>query len=191
MARENKTEYAILGMLAMEPMSGYDMKQFVSETIHYFWQQSYGQIYPTLKNLRERKLVTRKVEHHKGRPDRHVYSITATGRKLLEEWLREETDPEPTRIELLLKLFFSEHVEPSVSLDQISHYRKYHQDKLTTYRLIEKRLKDEAAEASHYPYWMATVRMGIHVARARIKWCDEAIDLLGNSKLRRKSHSSS
>ncbi|UCB53625.1 MAG: PadR family transcriptional regulator, partial [Candidatus Zixiibacteriota bacterium] len=48
MPRANKTEFAVLGLLSLSPMSGYDMKAFISQSIGYFWQESYGQLYPAL-----------------------------------------------------------------------------------------------------------------------------------------------
>ena len=49
--REVKSKYAILGMLSIEPMSGYDIKKEVEKSISNFWTESYGQIYPVLRNL--------------------------------------------------------------------------------------------------------------------------------------------
>ena len=42
--REVKSKYAILGMLSIEPMSGYDIKKEVEKSISNFWTESYGQI---------------------------------------------------------------------------------------------------------------------------------------------------
>jgi PadR family transcriptional regulator AphA len=106
MPRTNKTEFAVLGLLSLEPMSGYDMKTFISQSIGYFWQESYGQIYPVLRKLLGLGFITRRVESKKGRPDRHVYRLTQKGRNRLNEWLASETELAPLRIELLLKLFF-------------------------------------------------------------------------------------
>jgi DNA-binding PadR family transcriptional regulator len=49
--REVKSKYAILGMLSIAPMSGYDIKKQVETSISNFWSESYGQIYPALRNL--------------------------------------------------------------------------------------------------------------------------------------------
>ena len=49
MAKENRSKYAVLGMLATGPKSGYDIKQTIETSIGHFWNESYGQIYPILK----------------------------------------------------------------------------------------------------------------------------------------------
>ena len=53
------TAYVILGMLALGPRSGYDIKQFADFSTRHFWATSYGQIYPELKRLTEAGLVGR------------------------------------------------------------------------------------------------------------------------------------
>ena len=53
MAKANKSRYAILGMLALEAASGYQIKKEMEESTSNFWHESYGQIYPILKLLTE------------------------------------------------------------------------------------------------------------------------------------------
>ena len=49
--------YAILGFLAQRPMSGYDIKRSVEESVDNFWSESFGQIYPILRRLAEQGMV--------------------------------------------------------------------------------------------------------------------------------------
>src|SRR5207248_1647711 len=86
-SRSIKSRYALLGMLSIRPMSGYDIKKLIEASISNFWSESYGQIYPTLKQLVAEKLVTRTVKKQTGKPDRHVYALTPAGRRRLREWL--------------------------------------------------------------------------------------------------------
>src|ERR1700761_1644592 len=81
------TPNALLGLLSLGPMSGYDIRQLIPQSIGHFWSESYGQIYPALKALTTEGLVTKKTERKKGRPDRNIYSLTEAGRKQLTEWL--------------------------------------------------------------------------------------------------------
>ena len=43
--------WAVLGLLAHSPRSGYDINRNVDRTIRHFWAASYGQIYPELRRL--------------------------------------------------------------------------------------------------------------------------------------------
>ena len=97
------TVEALLGMLTLEPMSGYDLKQLIEQSIGNFWRESFGQIYPTLKRLEEQGLIKSAEE---GKAGRVVYAITEAGRAHLRAWLDDAPRPRVPRNELLLKLFF-------------------------------------------------------------------------------------
>ncbi len=90
--KRNKTASAILGLVAWKPMSGYDIKKLIEIGLSYFWHESYGSLYPTLNRLVERGLATRRQEPRHGKRKRHVYRITAKGRREVRTWLREPTD---------------------------------------------------------------------------------------------------
>ena len=57
MAKQS-TDFALLGLLSIEPMSGYDIRQNFQESLNFFWNESYGQIYPALKRLLARGFIT-------------------------------------------------------------------------------------------------------------------------------------
>jgi DNA-binding PadR family transcriptional regulator len=46
-----RTRCAILGVLAFEDSTGYEIRKLLSETTAHFWKESYGQIYPALEVL--------------------------------------------------------------------------------------------------------------------------------------------
>jgi DNA-binding PadR family transcriptional regulator len=173
--RETKSKYAILGMLSIYPMSGYDIKKKVEESISNFWTESYGQIYPILRTLIAEKLVTKTVEKGAGKPDRHVYALTARGRKELRRWLREGFTPKIQRNEFLLKLFFGEEITPTLNRAHVERFAELQRGLLQKYRTAEKGILTEHAKNSNAPYWLMTVRYGQHVSRALLHWCDKTL----------------
>ena len=123
-ARESTTRYAILGVLTLGPMSGYDIQQTIQRTIAHFWRESYGQLYPALARLDAEGLVSRRVEPQTGRPDRHVYSLTPAGWTTLCAWLARPVAPRRTeRNELLVKLFFGRHIGAATAAEHVRRYR--------------------------------------------------------------------
>lgn len=182
MRRTNKTEYAILGLLSMEPMSGYDMKAVISSTLSFFWAASYGQLYPTLKELLKDGYVSKAVQSGQGKPSRHVYRITKLGRKKLNDWLISEIEPEPIRNELLLKLFFGNNIDKSTLVDHVIAYRDQQETRLKTFRHIEKTVLGPVKSDPSFPFYASTVRYGIHIARARIRWCKETLSLMSEKQ---------
>lgn len=184
--RETKSKYAILGMLSIAPMSGYDIKKRIEESISNFWTESYGQIYPILKSVVAEKLVTKTVEKGSGKPDRHVYSLTERGRRELQRWLSEGVTPKVERNELLLKLFFGEEVAPETSIRHIEQYRELQRGLLERYQAIEAEVKAQYRDNPNLPYWLLTIRYGQHVSRALLEWCDEALGKLNRLAKKRK-----
>lgn len=181
MAKSNKTKYALLGVLSLNPGSGYDIKKFCDFSISHFWHENFGHIYPVLKQMEAQGLVTRITEHQEARPDRNVYSITGRGREEFEQWLLQPAEFEQPRIELLLKLFFSVDIPREKSREKIVQYQAMHRELLEKYLEVENLLKSEEPYKGSpgLPFWLATVNFGQHHSRAAVEWCEETLAALG------------
>jgi DNA-binding PadR family transcriptional regulator len=181
MPRKNRTRYTILGLLAGEPLSGYDIRRAIEETIGHFWSESYGQIYPALRHLAEGGLVTRRRTSREGRPSRNVYSLTAKGRQELEGWLAEPAEADVERRELLLKIFFAAQGSPGVSFRHIQRHRDDQLRRVEILARIEARLRRLETRTPQVSCWLATIRHGRLAAEAGLQWCDEAEELLASA----------
>jgi len=187
MVERQGSKYAILGMLSLRPMSGYDIRKTVQESIRFFWSESYGQIYPALKRLEAQKLVERARGAQKGRAGRQVYALTRTGRRELQEWLTRKPQMQPFRNELLLKLFFGRLAPREACQEHLRHFRQRQEDFLRTYRQVEGWLHTEHERHPDLPFWLMTLTYGVHQARALRNWCDETLAALEKSgKVRNK-----
>ncbi|HEX3471813.1 MAG TPA: PadR family transcriptional regulator [Silvibacterium sp.] len=186
MARLNQSQFALLGLLSFGPMSGYDLKRLSAWSIGYFWREGYGQIYPTLKKMAAKGLVKKTTETNPGRPDRHIYALTAAGRKELNLWLERSAVTEVPRNELLLKLFFGGLAPASVSEKHVTQHREQCEHRLAAYKAIRNRLEKEAASHPQKPFWLMTLNYGEHMAHAQVKWCDETLKELEDKKQRTK-----
>lgn len=181
MAQKNRTRFAILGMLAFQPMSGYDIKKIVDNSIAYFWKENYGHIYPMLAELSREGLIKlqgrdRKKET-KGGPERKVYAITEQGKKAVKEWLYQPHAAENSRIELLLKLFFGMLVPMEISIAAIERERDAAINILKELKSIRKQEHaGEQNETSLFP--LITLSYGEKHYKAVIEWCEETIAFL-------------
>jgi PadR family transcriptional regulator AphA len=175
MKRQSKSRYAILGLLSMRPMTGYDIKKFTEEVLSHFWRESYGNIYPLLKKLTDEKLVVKKKVPQEGKPDRYVYSLSSRGKSALVSWIYEPCETEFIRSELLLKMFFAAD-EP---IDRtIGHLAKFLTEQKTTLAIltaVDKELNSKTGDEKDTRFWRMTIRRGQYVARARIKWAEECV----------------
>jgi PadR family transcriptional regulator, regulatory protein AphA len=171
----------LLGLLSVESMSGYDLGQAIHASIGFFWNESYGQIYPSLKRLGAAGLVRARKERQKGKPDRQIYSITDKGRAHLAQWLALAPQPEVPRNELLLKLFFGARVSPAIMAGSVERRAEREQALL---RKIEKaidEIDEEVARRQHLPdapYWRMTARFGQLEFEAHLRWAKETLAAL-------------
>ncbi len=159
-------------------MSGYDVKKLIERSIAHFWSESYGQIYPILNRLADEGLAARRQEMQPGKPARHVYSLTTKGRAELERWLAIPARPEPSRSELLLKLFLGGAGPVSDSVAQVEHCRARQRELLDTYVGIEGRLRKEMAGHPQLAFSLITLHYGQRRCRATLAWCEETLATL-------------
>ncbi|NDJ53051.1 MAG: PadR family transcriptional regulator [Chloroflexi bacterium] len=180
MAKRSRSWYAILGLLTYGPMSGYDIRQMIEQSIGFFWNESYGQIYPILKTLAEEGLATVTVEHQDNKPDRKVYAITEEGLAALRQQLTEAPRPMPERNEMLLHLFFGRHADHNDLRTMVENYATEQREMLHVYDQVEQRIRSH--NHPDLPYWEITLNNGRHQARAMMAWAEETLKSLAELK---------
>lgn len=185
MPRKSSGDYAILGLLAIGPMSGYDIRKFVQEVLSSFWNESYGRIYPLLAELTRQGLARKRLERRTGKPDRHVYQITNRGRATLQAWLRLPPQPIQIRNEATLKLLFGANLSIQENLRAIERVRDgllREKAALVEFEEAQAREKDESDQ---WEYFALVLRLGQVLNQARLRWCDEASERLERRSRRR------
>ena len=180
--RQNKTRYAILGMLSRQDMSGYDIKKALQIGMRTFWNESNGQIYPIMKDLAAAGLAGKSVERQEGKPDRHVYAITETGRKELLDWLNSPAETPKFRLEFLLKLIFGYETTIEANIGHLEALRAQQQEQMEEFRAIEQRMPDACCDNLHAQYGLLTLRCGFRVTQALLDWAEEEIAYLSDLK---------
>ena len=175
MNRRRSTPYAILGLLSLRPMSGYDVRKASAESVGHFWSESYGQIYPALRELTEDGLARRTTERRAGKPDRHVYEITERGRTALRAWLVEPPRPTPVRSELLLKLFFGDEATAARQADWVAGLLAEANAQLEAYARIKRALRRDPTTSAHRAHWLITLSYGEHRAESHRRWASETL----------------
>src|SRR5258708_1267465 len=185
----SSSKFALLGVLSLKPCSGYDIKQFVKGSIGHFWNESYGRIYPLLKELaKEGLIVQQRGAKTSGRPERQVCSVTPKGEADLRHWLGQSPRNEPARSELLLKLFFADRIQPELSARHVREKKHLEETKLAIYRQAEESIREHYPTHPGLPYWLMTISFGRHMAQSLVAWCDETLQTLSqlNKKEKRK-----
>jgi PadR family transcriptional regulator AphA len=182
---DSATDHALLGLLSICPMSGYDMRHMIPESIGHFWSESYGQIYPALKRMAGDGLVEKRTEAQAGRPERHVYTLTEAGRARLEGWLAQPVRREVSRDELLLKLFFGAHAGVGVNRGHVLEFLAEQERALQVFAGMAEELKRDHARDPQLPFWLMTLNRGLHDTRAGVEWARETLAELDRLDLKK------
>ena len=175
MARGNRTTHAILGFLTWGPMSGYEIRKRVEESIGNFWSESFGQIYPELRRLEAEGLIEPAGETDTGGRPRRTYAITDAGRAELGNWFEEPPQPMPVRNEMLLKLFFGGRPAPEAMIGHLTGYLARKREAAERYRGIEQSLKAEHSGHPDLPYWLMTLKLGQRQIAAEADWAEDTL----------------
>lgn len=178
--------HVLLGMLA-EPGSGYDLKQYFSQSIRHFWSAELSQIYPALARLEQQGLLeSRSVASDKG-PRRKVYRRTDAGRKALREWLADGPILRAERIAYLTQVFFLDEIPPAERRRFMTALKRDFEEHLAELEAIDAGWREDD---ENYPdrlpdavlFKQMTLRLGILRFRATVEWCEECLVRMGQRK---------
>ncbi len=174
--------YALLSLLAREPLSGYDIKQQMNSRIGPYWKVGSNQVYPELAKMEGEGLVKlHGVEQHAYRPARKLYEITEAGREALIEWTTEPAELGSMRDEFLLKAYNSWLVEPEKMIMRVKEIKKQHEERLAAYldKVEElKQMLDPSNSKDPISSSISVVEFGIQYECLYIEWCDNFIKKL-------------
>ncbi len=73
-------QHAVLGLLSLRPLTGYDIKKIMQESTFLHWSGNNNQIYKALMQLRDEGCVVGEVLHEDDAPTKKLYTITESGR---------------------------------------------------------------------------------------------------------------
>jgi DNA-binding PadR family transcriptional regulator len=99
------TSYALLGLLAIRPWSTYELAKQMRRSLHHIWPRAESNVYAEPKRLVAAGLA-RSEAQKVGERARTLYTITPTGRRALQRWLRSESSPSRFESEALVKVLF-------------------------------------------------------------------------------------
>ncbi len=167
-------DYAILGLIQGQPLSGYAIRKLFEETALGNYSSSPGSIYPALKRLQKFELVKKQVQGENGKT---CFEITTNGILILQNWFLkpvEKIDVVKKTDELLLRFGF---MEALVNKEQrINFLTSFH-------NLLHSYTKELQAfynkESDKMPlHGRLAFQYGIDSNKTTLKWCKKAISQL-------------
>ncbi|NLT54366.1 MAG: PadR family transcriptional regulator [Actinomycetales bacterium] len=165
--------YALLGLLAERPSSGYELAKVFRKTLDHVWHAQACQLYPELNRLAGEGLTTVVEEGARGR---RTYAITSEGRAALRRWLiTPDTEP-PARDPAALRAFLVTLLPPEEGIDLVrrhgQHARAY-ADYLTQWANEAKAVgtgPDGVPPADADVFGVLAAELGIRLNAAVVEW---------------------
>ena len=114
--------YALLAILRVGPLSGYDLQKQFSQSVGHVWHAPDSQIYPELRKMEEAGLVEGEDQLRGERGRRRVYHVTDAGNRAFVEWMHAPTDYQRVRDPAHLRAAYLE----NVSYDQAREFFRGH-----------------------------------------------------------------
>jgi DNA-binding PadR family transcriptional regulator len=166
------TQDVILGLLHMRSYSGYEMKHYFEEVFSFFFDASYGTIYPTLSKMEQLGYITKENISQENRPNKNVYSLTSAGKEQFQIYLNSPVEAPTVRSDFLVRMFFGEFAENELAI-------KWVQDALLeNIRLaenLEKMKHTRKEDKLMSPTRLICLQIGIESKRTQIEVLREGL----------------
>lgn len=160
-------KYGVLGLLAEEPLHGYEVKNRFEAMLGGTWEVNIGQVYTTLQRL-ERDGLVRPVGE-RGDRGKLLYEVSDSGRKALAEWLGQpDSGPQELREDIYVKLLLAARLANGDLRPLLSRQKRAYLQRLRDLNQLEDRArKDGRSDLARL------VRGALLHTEADIKWIDE------------------
>jgi DNA-binding PadR family transcriptional regulator len=176
--------YAILGLLAREPMTGYEISQRMQVPVGYMWSASHSQIYGELAALEDGGLIRHRVVAGRGPRENKRYSLSARGRRALVNWVDSPLDPLAVKSELMLRVRCFWLISPDRCRAFVHSILMEHERRLAVYEDEQRDFAAKGLDVHDPADWsfgaFATLQAGLRGQRAMIDWCQWLLIQLSN-----------
>ncbi|AJS57304.1 PadR family transcriptional regulator [Paenibacillus sp. IHBB 10380] len=172
-------EYIILGLLMEGKMSGYDLKKTIDSSVGFFYKASFGSIYPALKRLTDKALVS--VEEIEDSKNKKLYSLVPAGKESFLIWLSGPI--ELSRNDHLIRIFFYDHLDEDIRQQRLTEYEVKLDHEIhhlqAVQQIVAGELK-EIEEPENYYYRVSVLANGLQFYSMEKQWIK---DIKGRKEL--------
>jgi len=149
-------EMMLLGFLMDGEKTGYEIKKYMENSTHYFFNTGFSSIYPKFKKLEKEGCVQVSQKVKNGKLNKS-YTLTHEGRQTFLDWLNSKPEISRIRDEALLKVFFFDHLDGDKIKTQLEDYVGDLRDQIQTLEEVKKRFSSYEIA----PWKKTTLEFGI------------------------------
>lgn len=159
-------KYGILGLLAEQPLHGYEVKTRYEALFGGTWDLNIGQVYTTLQRLERDGWVGEIGE--RGDRGKQRYGLTETGQAALQDWLQApEDEPQQLRQDIYLKLLLISRLANGNLEGLLARQRRVYLQRLKDLGDLERQARRESRHDL-----VLLVQGAILHTEADVKWID-------------------
>ena len=171
--------YALLGALADQPRTGYELLKHFQQSLAYAWPASHSQIYPELARLLEDGLIE---QTGSGARNSKTYAVTDAGIAEVRAWLRDTAPDRRVRSDAALRTFFLWLLEPAEAREQLEGERAYWRGVVDEFVHIREEPTGHNKKARTF---RIALEGGIRTVEARLAWLEDALAEIESDAWRR------
>jgi len=122
--------YALLAILRVGPLSGYDLQKQFSQSVGHVWHAPDSQIYPELRKMEADGLIEGEEQVRGARGTRRVYHVTPEGDAAYRMWMASPLDYQRVRDPAHLRAAYLENTTPDAARDFLNRHVAYWESEL-------------------------------------------------------------
>lgn len=166
--------HALMGFLAEEPASGWDLTRRFETTLGAVWPASHPQIYGELRKLRTDGLIEIREQGPRGRT---VYAVTPDGEREVKRWLTSGEVDHTMRLEPILRSVFFWLMTPDELHTHLAKEAAHYQGVADAYReLAVAKDRGDYGHTEQTRSLRIAAEAGIRVNEALANWAAWAAD---------------
>ncbi|MBN9154117.1 MAG: PadR family transcriptional regulator [Microbacterium sp.] len=122
--------YALLAILRVGPLSGYDLQKQFSQSVGHVWHAPDSQIYPELRKMETLGLIEGEEQTRGARGTRRVYHVTEAGDASYREWMQSPIDYLRVRDPAHLRAAYLENTTPAAAREFLRRHIEHWESEL-------------------------------------------------------------
>ncbi|MFJ9565482.1 PadR family transcriptional regulator [Streptomyces fuscichromogenes] len=165
--------HALLGLLAEQPASGYDLLKRFESGLAVVWPAQKSQVYGELAKLSEKGLIE---VTGTGARQRREYGITEAGRAELRGWLIEPGTDFAFRSAALLRVFFLWTLSREEGVDYLENFARINRERLAALEAVRDNA-EWVGDPVQICGWLI-LEYGLRGSTTSAEWADWAAERL-------------
>jgi len=176
-------QHILLGLLADQPGSGYDLNKRLQAEGQHFWTTDQSQIYRALYKMQAEGWVDYETVIQQDSPNKKVYHVTDDGVGQLQEWLQTEFEESPPGFIWLAKLYLGHELESgdvqkilSERLDTIRSFKSWAQRSYA--ELSSSSSSSNGSGETIHRIRLMTIEYKLQMLNAEITWLETQLETI-------------